>query len=160
MLFEDLRTEGCTFLLTRRLNQDVLENFFGQIRTKNGLATEPTSRQFMSAIQKMFFANIIKPPKTGNCEDDLGKLLIQISALGQLNDETSHNEELESSGMSIEDPDKNIQIMSSEYNQLDITEKNSQLTFLCMWISVEKMRGTSQQLSNTKNIQQTKSSRP
>lgn len=132
-LFEDLKSEGSTFLFTRRLNQDVLENFFGQIRTKNGLATEPTSRQFMSAFQKLYFSNIIKPPKAGNCEDDLGKLLIQTSALSQRNEEAIRNEETEIPVTNDEEPYNNVEVISSDYNQLDISEKNS-LFYVCGYL--------------------------
>lgn len=65
LLFEDLKLEVFTFLLTRRLNQDAIENFFGQIRTKNGMSTEPTNRQFVSAFRKLFFSNILKAQKWG-----------------------------------------------------------------------------------------------
>lgn len=47
MLHADLnRRFGINYVLTRRLNQDVLENFFGVIRAKGGLHDHPTSLEF------------------------------------------------------------------------------------------------------------------
>lgn len=78
-LYEDLKQEGYKYILTRRLNQDVIENFFGKIRSKNGNALEPTSRQFISAYRKIFFANITRAPKEGHCTEDLTKSLVHLS---------------------------------------------------------------------------------
>lgn len=47
MLFEDQqRRFHCQYLLTRRLNQDVIENFFGIIRAKGGLHDHPSPLEF------------------------------------------------------------------------------------------------------------------
>lgn len=46
-LYEDLqRRFSIKYLLTYRLNQDVLENFFGVIRAKGGLHDHPTPLEF------------------------------------------------------------------------------------------------------------------
>lgn len=48
LLLPDLqrRFKGVEFILTRRLNQDVLENFFGVIRAKGGLHDHPNALEF------------------------------------------------------------------------------------------------------------------
>ncbi|KAJ8948945.1 hypothetical protein NQ318_022967 [Aromia moschata] len=47
MLMEDLnRRFGAQYLLTRRINQDVIENFFGVIRAKGGLHDHPSPLEF------------------------------------------------------------------------------------------------------------------
>lgn len=47
MLFEDVKKRfEVTYLLTYRLNQDVLENFFGVIRGKGGLHDHPDPLEF------------------------------------------------------------------------------------------------------------------
>ncbi|CAG4931748.1 unnamed protein product [Colias eurytheme] len=128
MLFEDLKSEGQKFLSTRRLNKGVLENFFEQIRTKNGSVTAPTSRQFICGFQKIYFSSIKRYPKKGIY--DLGKFLTR--AISQLTDEMSHKESQETLGVCIEDLD-NVQIMSSEYNQMNITQNNS-LFYVCSYL--------------------------
>lgn len=47
-LYHDLQNKyGATYLLTYRLNQDVLENFFGVIRSKGGLFDHPDPLNFL-----------------------------------------------------------------------------------------------------------------
>lgn len=47
LLWEDLqRRFGTQYILTRRINQDVLENFFGVIRSKGGLHDHPNALEF------------------------------------------------------------------------------------------------------------------
>lgn len=45
-LWEELKKEGTSFLLTARLNQDPLENEFSIIRQRGGWNLEPTPAQF------------------------------------------------------------------------------------------------------------------
>lgn len=46
-LFDDQKTRyDVKYILTYRLNQDVLENFFGAIRSKGGLHDHPNSLEF------------------------------------------------------------------------------------------------------------------
>ncbi|CAB3238210.1 unnamed protein product [Arctia plantaginis] len=131
LLFDDLRMEGFNFLMTRRCNQDALENFFGQIRTKNGTALNPTCRQFALAFKNLFFCNIIKPPKGGNCADDFGTLLVESTN----KKDTSDALLVSSNKISNTDFEEfsSIQITSSDYNQLDIPEKNS-LFYICGYL--------------------------
>lgn len=110
-----------------------LRIFLDKYEPKMVWPQNPRADSLYLHFKKFFFSNIIKPPKAGNCEDDLGKLLIQTSGISQLNDETSPTEVKESPGISNEDSDNTIQIMSSEYNQLDITEKNA-LFYVCGYL--------------------------
>lgn len=52
-LFEDLKNDY-RFLMTRRLCQDCLELFFGQIRSQNGDCRNPTAYQFYHNFKKLF----------------------------------------------------------------------------------------------------------
>ncbi|CAG5048305.1 unnamed protein product [Parnassius apollo] len=136
LLFDDLRVEGFNFLMTRRCNQDALENLFGQIRTKNGTALNPTCRQFASAFKNLFFCSIIKPPKGGNCADDFGTLLVQTT-----NEKvTTDSDALPISTNEILNTDyeefSSIQITSSDYNQLDMPEKILFFIFVGIFLSV------------------------
>ena len=64
------------FLLTRRLNQDPLENFFGTIRQQGGNADNPTPLQFTRAFKKLalFYHYLILP--RGNCSEDFDSILV------------------------------------------------------------------------------------
>lgn len=47
MLLEDMKRRfNIQYLLTRRINQDVIENFFGVIRAKGGLHDHPSPVEF------------------------------------------------------------------------------------------------------------------
>ena len=128
LLFDDLRVEGYNFLMTRRFNQDALEKIFGQIRTKNGIALKPTCRQFTSAFKHLFFCNIIKPPKGGNCADDFGELLVQTAhnevSSGAPNSEISNTDNEDFSS---------VHITTSDYNQLDMPEKKT-IFYICGYL--------------------------
>ena len=50
-LYEELKTEGFSFLLTSRLNQDSLENVFSQLRALGGNNTHPSSVQTINRIR-------------------------------------------------------------------------------------------------------------
>ena len=52
-LYEELKTEGFSFLLTSRLNQDSLENVFSQLRALGGNNTHPSSVQTINRIRTL-----------------------------------------------------------------------------------------------------------
>ncbi len=57
-LWSELRSaHSFKFLLTRRLNQDPLENFFGTVRQQGGNCDSPTPSQFCTAFKKLFYDN-------------------------------------------------------------------------------------------------------
>lgn len=72
------QNHGFKFLLTRRLNTDPLENFFGTIRQQGGNSDNPTSIQFTRAFRKLFFSSFLNSSR-GNCNDDFDDLLAQFS---------------------------------------------------------------------------------
>ena len=64
-------------LMTRRLKQVALENFFGVIRQQGGNCDNPTSFQLVTrAFRKLFVDNYLTPPATGKCADDLDAYVI------------------------------------------------------------------------------------
>ena len=67
--------ESLKFLLTRRLNQDPLENFFGAIRQQGGNVDNPTPLQFTRAFRKLFYDNFLAPTN-GNCFQDFDVVLV------------------------------------------------------------------------------------
>lgn len=70
LLFEELKSCGFEYLLTRRLNQGSLENFFGKIRQQGGNAINPTPIQFSRAFKKLVGLNFFKYSENTNCEED------------------------------------------------------------------------------------------
>ena len=67
------------FLMTRRLNQDCLENFFGYIRHRNNNCDRPTSIQFQRAFRRLFCQLYLTDSPGKNCEEDPCKILLETS---------------------------------------------------------------------------------
>lgn len=78
-------TANLKFLLTRRLNQDCLENFFGSIRQQNGTSSNPTALQFQRSFRKLLFLNLFHSG-TENCEADIDGILLNLSKIPPLQD--------------------------------------------------------------------------
>ncbi|CAB4030057.1 Hypothetical predicted protein [Paramuricea clavata] len=76
-LWSQLQKESVKFLLTRGLNQDPLENFFGSIRQQGGNADNPTPIQFCWAFRKLFYNHFLEQ-SSGNCAEDVDKILVQL----------------------------------------------------------------------------------
>ena len=68
------QNHGFKFLLTRRLNTDPLENFFGAIRQQGGNSDNPTR-----TFRKLVFFSSFSNSSRGNCDDDFNDLLAQFS---------------------------------------------------------------------------------
>jgi hypothetical protein len=70
-LYADLSSEyGIQFLLTSRLNQDHLENFFSQIRGVGGFNMNPTALELKHRIKKIICCNTLTVPKTASVRRD------------------------------------------------------------------------------------------
>lgn len=82
-LWDFLKNEGFTFLLTRRLNQDSLENFFGSIRQQSGNAVNPTPIQFSRAFKKLFLMSFFHSNGM-NCAEDFEKLLLDLTSFAEI----------------------------------------------------------------------------
>lgn len=79
LLWESLKDKGYTFLFTRNLNQDCLENYFGQIRNCSGNARNPTPIQFTRAFRKLFALKYLDQPEGTNCLEDFNEILINLT---------------------------------------------------------------------------------
>lgn len=78
-LWNQLKSKNYKFLLTRHLNQDCLENFYGQVRNACGNARNPTAIQFSRAFKKLFALKILNDNEGGNCIDDATQILLTIT---------------------------------------------------------------------------------
>lgn len=69
--------ETVQFLLTNKLNQDPIENLFGQIRAKGGNNKNPSVFEFNYIVARLMSMKILSPfSQTGNCENDDEDLLL------------------------------------------------------------------------------------
>lgn len=78
-IWELLRTRGYRFLLTRNLNQDCLENYFGQIRNASGNARNPTAIQFGRAFKNLFVLKCFEQSEGSNCLQDISEILLTVT---------------------------------------------------------------------------------
>ncbi|KAF2905576.1 hypothetical protein ILUMI_00604 [Ignelater luminosus] len=72
-IWSDLREEGYSFLLTSRLQQDLLEKLFSAVRSKGGFNFNPSCASVRASLQFNIFMGLQQPPETKNCEtgDDI-----------------------------------------------------------------------------------------
>ncbi|KAK3907771.1 Transposable element P transposase [Frankliniella fusca] len=57
---------GFEYVMTRRMNQDSLENFFGGVRQACGCNTHPDPVQFIQIYRLLSVASLVKPPRGSN----------------------------------------------------------------------------------------------
>lgn len=74
LLWKTLVSVGFEYLFTRRLCQDVVENFFGAIRQQGGNAINPTPIQFKRAFKKLFSVDFFAF-ENQNCLPDFDEIL-------------------------------------------------------------------------------------
>lgn len=70
LLFENEKKDNNTFILTKRLNQDCLENFFSIIRQQGGWNLNPSAKAFRLAFRILTITGLLKPSKLANCQED------------------------------------------------------------------------------------------
>lgn len=60
LLYEYLRkNSNVEYITTYKLNQDVVEHFFGAIRSKGGLNDHPTPKEFIYRLRKYILGIIV-----------------------------------------------------------------------------------------------------
>ncbi|XP_042147126.1 uncharacterized protein LOC121836326 isoform X9 [Ixodes scapularis] len=79
MLWDELSNSyDFKFLLTRRLQQDPLENIFGAIRQMLGCNTNPNVNQFTSGLKHIGIKKLFRLSNNGNVEDEKADLLKEL----------------------------------------------------------------------------------
>jgi hypothetical protein len=82
MLGMDLVVNGdFKFLLTGRITQDCLENFFSQVRAKGGHRFNPCSREFGQAYRALNTNMLLAEVPSANCKPDNDALLQSLNSL-------------------------------------------------------------------------------
>ena len=59
-----------SYLLTSRLNQDLIENLFGNLRARGAFNDSPTAMQIRPNLQYAILTNSEKSSNNTNCESD------------------------------------------------------------------------------------------
>ncbi|KAE8749969.1 hypothetical protein FOCC_FOCC003440 [Frankliniella occidentalis] len=77
---------GYKYLMTRKLNQDALEHFFGNIRANCGSNDHPDPKQFIQVFRLLQTASLIKPPRGSNVTG--GEMLESLTSLKEVIEET------------------------------------------------------------------------
>lgn len=72
--------KGITTLKLRNLNQDPLENYFGQIRQTLGSNTDPTIPQFIAGMKTCLVQHVTSG-RNGNCQEDDADFIADLEAL-------------------------------------------------------------------------------
>lgn len=85
--------DGITYISTRSLNQDGLENYFGGLRSLCGDNKMPTCSGFIDHFKRQCCVNLLKPSTGANCEEDLTELL--FSELRKMSKSTNTGKQLE-----------------------------------------------------------------
>ena len=78
-----LQTKTFKYILTGRLNQDCLENFFSQIRARGGHRFNPSPREFSFAFKALCTNMLLTPVKAANCIQDGDEMLVALGAISQ-----------------------------------------------------------------------------
>lgn len=121
-LWELLQSEGFSFLFTRKITQDSLENFFGRIRQQSGNAINPTPIQFTRAFRKLFILNYIHS-KSMNCEKDFG---VFLTSLSDFNFQNSNNDLLMDNQIKCDSQNvENFRIEKCDYQEKPLPEQNA-----------------------------------
>ncbi|KAK3926389.1 Transposable element P transposase [Frankliniella fusca] len=83
---------GFQFLMTRRLNQDALEHFFGDIRTACGSGSHPDPLIFIQLYRLLSLYSLVKPPRGSNVSGgEIFEALVQLQDLER--DKSQDNKE-------------------------------------------------------------------
>ena len=107
-LWQDVQFFRVKYLLTRRLNQDCLENLFAKLRNRSGNCDHPTVHSFMKGLKAVMNNDLLHGPLSGNCEaDDLQFLEIDSNCHPDFPLHPTLDDESDT-----EDPDEAQQVMA------------------------------------------------
>ena len=81
-LWEHIKeSSDISFLMTSRINQDIVENLFSTIRRKGGFRDNPSAKEFRCALRMVMVAELIKPSVNANCSPDSDKFILTLQTL-------------------------------------------------------------------------------
>ena len=91
-------------LITNRLNQDALENFFSLILAKNRQDDRPDSNRFKAADRDLSAQSVSKLSSVSNCEEDVDHFLLGIDQLHQSDNSVTDDHTYASSQQALAEP--------------------------------------------------------
>jgi hypothetical protein len=113
-LYRKQKELGYPYILTSRLNSDVIENLFASYRQRGGYNRNPTVRTFRTTFRLNSKMNLIKPSVVSNCEPDNDSNL-----LSTIFKSTSVEQEMVSDSENSDDPlDPLIQNKSDDISDM------------------------------------------
>ncbi|KAL5242268.1 hypothetical protein ACI65C_009678 [Semiaphis heraclei] len=148
--------ETCDFkyVLTNKMNQDRLEQFFGTIRQSISPNDHPTCPSFLQVYKLLTVYSIIKPPKTGNCQIlDPSTSMITLSDLKELfNSEPSERQikinrlkQLLDSMVEESDWNFNVDLAFQDHTystKIKVATKECVLYYICGYVSKQIQKHT------------------
>jgi hypothetical protein len=69
-LFKTLQNHGLQYLLTYKVSQDHLENYFSAVRSKGGNNNNPNAEQFKGTFKRLLVHHELRTSENANCSDD------------------------------------------------------------------------------------------
>ncbi|KAG0437470.1 hypothetical protein HPB47_017434 [Ixodes persulcatus] len=82
LFWEDVHQNCDTeVLLTRRLNQDPIENLFATVRQQHGCNETPNAFQFVTGLKHILVGKLFKLSTRSNCEADRAAILTELKSL-------------------------------------------------------------------------------
>lgn len=118
-IYYELLNEGKLFLLTSKLNQDPLENYFSIVRQKGGYNKNPTVRMFRLTFRSLTLTTFLKPiSDQSNCAPDSDELV----NIGQPSDQSSTSTIFISQGNDSDTEGSGSDTMSSTSSDVSIAE--------------------------------------
>lgn len=86
LLWQELQSQyGFSYLLTRRLTQDCLENLFSVIRGKGGNSVTPDSSKFKYSLRLAITNQLLEPSENSNCANSSKFLLLKSELQKKIN---------------------------------------------------------------------------
>lgn len=113
MLYTQQKNLGFKYLLTNRLNQDIIENTFSVFRQRGGFNRNPTARTFRTSFRFQAKHNLMKSTELSNCENDFDYNLF---------DTELHNQITTYTDMNLINSDSDTFISSSDESSTKYTE--------------------------------------
>lgn len=136
MLFELEKTSNNEFILSSKLNQDYLENFFSIVRQKGGWNLNPTAKAFRLSFRIQSITNLLTPAQSSNCRNSITETDILLKS-GQ---SKSHLKKSASLAVTFEngpvlDGVIDDSKVNNNFNQTLLNDKNStvQLEDCAVW---------------------------
>ncbi|KAK3916855.1 Transposable element P transposase [Frankliniella fusca] len=135
-----IQSVGFEYVMTRRLNQDSLEHFFGAVRQACGCNSHPDPVQFIQVYRLLSVASLVKPPRGSNVTG--GEML---DALLQSHDVLSETEkqkrlQFEKELDSLLDEGEPIDALDQVFETKNIDEKA--LRMFCGYVARKANRAT------------------